>query len=214
MNVFIKSEIANKYDLYYQTEIGNNVNQIEEKLVTDLLKDIPRTKMLELGCGTGHWTNFFVNKGYKVTATDISDAMLQIAKQKNLNADFIKADSSKIPFEDNSFDIISSITMLEFVEDQDKVLEEIQRVLKPGGYFILGSLNALSEIGKNKNQDDTFRDAKFLSKEELTNKLKLIGKPSILSGVFFSPNFELLDNSSGIDTIEPAFFASLTQKTK
>lgn len=214
MNVFIKPEIANKYDLYYQTEIGNKVNQIEEKLVTDLLKNIPRTKMLELGCGTGHWTNFFVNLGYEVTATDISDAMLQIAKQKNLNANFIKADSSKIPFEDNSFDIISSITMLEFVEEQDKVLEEIHRVLKPGGYFILGSLNALSEIGKNKDQDETFRDAKFLSKEELTHKLKLIGKPSILSGVYFSPNFELLDNSSGIDTIEPAFFASLTQKTK
>jgi ubiquinone/menaquinone biosynthesis C-methylase UbiE len=214
MNVFIKPEIASKYDLYYQTEIGKKVNQIEEKLITDLLKDIPRTKMLELGCGTGHWTNFFLNKGYKVTATDISDAMLQLAKQKNLNANFIKADSLEIPFEDNSFDIISSITMLEFVEDQDKVLEEIQRVLKPGGYFILGSLNALSAIGKNKEQDDTFRNAKFLSKEELIYKLKRIGEPSILSGVYFSPNFELLDNLSEIDNVEPAFFASLTQKTK
>jgi ubiquinone/menaquinone biosynthesis C-methylase UbiE len=214
MNVFIKPEIANKYDLYYQTEIGKKVNQIEEKLITDLLKNVPRTKMLELGCGTGHWTNFFLNKGYKVTATDISDAMLQVAKQKNINANFIKANSLEIPFEDNSFDIISSITMLEFVEDQNKVLEEIQRVLKPEGYFILGSLNALSELGKNKDQDDTFHDAKFLSKEELTNKLKRIGEPNILGGVYFSPNFELLDNTSGIDNIEPAFFASLTQKTK
>jgi ubiquinone/menaquinone biosynthesis C-methylase UbiE len=51
------------------------------------------------------------------------------------------------------FPVIASVTMLEFVPDINKVLDEIERVLKPGGYLVLGCLNAWSELGKNKDND-------------------------------------------------------------
>lgn len=214
MNVFIKPEIANKYDSYYETELGKKVNEIEERLMSKLLQDIPRKEMLELGCGTGHWTNFFVNQGFQVTAGDISDEMLAFVKIKNIKANIVKFDAEQIPFPDNSFDIIASITMLEFVNNQDKVLSEVKRVLKPGGWFLLGSLNALSELGKNKENDATFKNAQFLNLEELNEKLSSIGKSRFEQGVYFSPLFEILDNLENINNIEPAFIASLTCKEK
>ncbi len=214
MNIFLKADIAQKYDAYYNTLSGKKLNEIEEKLIAEFLKEIPKSEMLELGCGTGHWTNFFVNHGFNVTATDISDEMLKFAKLKNIEAEFIKADSQNIPFPDNSFSVVSSITMLEFVNDQDKVINEIYRVLKPGGWLILGCLNKFSELGKNKENDETFKDAKFLSIEELNNKLRLFGNPKIKSGVYFSPAFEILDNTSKIENTEPAFIVAAVQKTK
>jgi len=214
MNVFLKPEIAKNYDAYYNTTTGKKVNEIEEKLITEFLNEIPKSEMLELGCGTGHWTNIFVNHGFNVTAADISDEMLKLAKLKNIEAEFIKADSQNIPFPDNSFSAVSSITMLEFVNDQDKVINEIYRVLKPGGWIILGCLNKLSELGKNKENDATFKDAKFLLKDDLEEKLRLFGNPQIKSGIFFSPTFEILDNNSKKENTEPAFIAAAVQKTK
>jgi len=214
MNVFLKPDVAKEYDTYYNTEIGKKVNKIEENLIAKLLKEVPKSEMLELGCGTGHWTNFFTNNGFQVTATDISNEMMNIAKTKSIQTKFIKADSQNIPFPDNSFSVVSSITMLEFVDDQDKVLSEIYRVLKPGGWLILGCLNKFSELGKNKKNDTTFRDAKFLSQAELENKLKLFGKPKINLGVYFSPIFEILDDTSKIANTEPAFMAAAVQKIK
>ncbi len=214
MNVFLKPDVAKEYDAYYNTEIGKKVNDIEEKLIVDLIKNIPKTKMLELGCGTGHWTNIFTNCGFDVTAIDISDEMLKYTEQKQINAKFIKADSRNIPFPDNSFSVVSFITMIEFIEDQDKVFEEIYRVLKPGGHLVLGCLNKYSEIGKNKENDETFRNANFLSKEELEAILKHFGEPKMNYGVYFSLAFELLDNKPEANRTEPAFMAAIVQKTK
>lgn len=214
MNVFIDPKVAEAYDTYYQTEVGRKVNDIEEKLILKILKDLPKTEMLELGCGTGHWTNVFINQGFNVTALDISDEMLKYAHSKNLNAQFIKADSENIPFPENSYSLISSITMLEFVNDQDQVLEEIYRVLKPGGNLVLGCLNAHSELGKNKENDPSFRNAKFLSPQELEEKLKLFGNPQLSFGVHLSPNFEIKDGTQEMYNTEPAFIAALVQKTK
>ena len=146
MNVFIKPEIANAYDAYYQSEAGKEVNEIEEKLIAAALKLVPKGKMLELGCGTGHWTKFFSEKDFNLTACDVSDAMLKHARQKALNVEILKADSEDLPFEKESFGVISSVTMMEFVNDQNKVLEEIYRVLEPKGYLILACLNGNSRL--------------------------------------------------------------------
>ena len=167
--------------------------------------------MLELGCGTGQWTEYFIKKGFKLTGIDISDEMLKFAHSKSLNADFLKADSSQIPFDDNSFSAVSSITMLEFVEDQNKVLQEAYRVLKPGGWLILGCLNANSELGKNKENDEVFKDAHFLSSDELKHKLRNFNNIKMGFGIYYSSTFELLDGKTEIDT-EPAFIAAIAQK--
>jgi ubiquinone/menaquinone biosynthesis C-methylase UbiE len=195
-NIFLIPSVAEKYDEYYQNESGKIIDKIEKELFSGHLTDLKERELLELGCGTGHWTVFFNSLGFKITAIDQSETMIQIAKSKNIpNASFIKADAAALPFPDNSFNIVTTVTMLEFVEDIDKILDEIERVLKHGGTFIVGCLNKESWLGKNKNNDPVYKNAHFFTIEEVEKMLSRFGKPFITSAVYLSHDFKILDGT-------------------
>jgi ubiquinone/menaquinone biosynthesis C-methylase UbiE len=212
MNIFLNTEIANKYDSYYQTELGKQIDTIEKEVIAELLTAIPKEKMLDLGCGTGHWTEFLIKKGFQLTGVDISESMLNIAKDKNLAADFLWANSENLPFEDESFNSIVSITMLEFVENLDKVIQEIYRVLKRGGSMVIGCINADSIIGKNKDTDKVFKNANLLSVSDIELKFKQFKLVQLNQGVYLNETYAIMDNSNGLNTIPPVFIGALFQK--
>jgi len=212
MNVFKNKIIAESYDNFYTTELGKQIDAIEKGMISELIENIPKTEMLELGCGTGHWTEYFLKQNFKIIAIDTSEPMLDIALKKNLKAKFINGNSENLPFADNSYSVISSITMIEFVENQDTVFSEIYRVLKPKGWFILGSLNAKSILAKNKNNDESFRNALFLTPNELERKLDFFGETKMKFGVYLDSDYKILDNTENKNNIEPVFIATIVQK--
>ncbi len=212
MNVFNSTQIANTYDIYYQTELGKTVDNIEKEIILGLLNDISKERMLELGCGTGHWTEFFLNNNFEVTGIDISESMLNIAKLKNLNCELTIGNSENIPFKNSSFNMVSSITMLEFVENIDIVVQEIFRVLKTGGYLLIGCLNSESIIGINKDKDKTFKNANFLNINDIKMKFSQFQLLQIQSGVYLNDEYQIMDYSENYNSIAPVFIAALFQK--
>jgi len=213
MNIFLKPEIAQHYDEYYQTEFGKKIDRIEKEIISALLRNISRKEMLELGCGTGHWTHYFTQQGFDVTAIDNSEEMLKIAKNKRINAKFLNVNSQKLPFENESFNTVSSITMLEFVDNQEAVIKEVYRVLKKDGWLILGCLNANSIIGKNKEKDETFKNANLVTVESLKSKLRIFNNEIVFKvGVHTKPNYEIVDNNDDTTGVEPVFIGTLIQK--
>ena len=212
MNIFQKSRIAGEYDDYYLTDFGKQVDRIEKKMISGLLEDIPRGEMIDLGCGTGHWTEFFVDEGFKVKGVDTSEAMLNIVRNKKINAEFLQADSQDLPFEDESQYLVSSIAMLEFVENRQKAIDEIYRVLKKGGRFILGGLNAASVPGRNKENDEVFKHARFWEKEEIDSMFSNFEILKMEEGVYMDENFKIRDTEKDKSGIEPVFIAALFQK--
>jgi ubiquinone/menaquinone biosynthesis C-methylase UbiE len=213
-NIFKLPSVANEYDNYYQRDGGRIIDRIEKEIFAVHLNHTQKGHLLELGCGTGHWTKFFSEQGFHVTAIDNSAAMLKIAEKKNIpNTLFRKADASRLPFPNHSFSTIVSVTMLEFVKDIHRVIYETDRVLKPGGTLILGCLNALSELGKNKDNDPVFRYGHFLTPDEIEQLLSRFGQPVITAGVYFSSGFEILDGTEKQQTVQPAFIAASVQKT-
>lgn len=100
-------------------------------------------KILDAASGTGDLALMFAEK-YKteVYALDLNEKMLEIAKNKALKAglkgkiNFVLGDILFLPFENDFFDIISVGFGLRNVEDLNKALSEIRRVLKPGGKFL------------------------------------------------------------------------------
>ena len=213
MNIYVNPGIAAEYDMFYETDLGIAVDTIEKRIITSLLEDIPDVPMLELGCGTGHWTEFLTRQGFRITAVDYSEEMLKIARQKSIkNAVFLEGDAAKLPFPDQSFSAIISITMLEFTDDPNIVLNEIDRVLKPDGQLILGCLNSESEIGKNKDNDDVFRHARFFSRDEVKQMLFRFGESKLDAGVYYSSKFEVLDGTEKQYHTQPAFIGAIVQK--
>ena len=214
MNVFDNYAVASGYDNYYETDFGRKVDFLEKRAMSELIKDIPRNDMLELGCGTGHWTEYFVEQGFNVIATDSSKAMLNIAKNKQINADFITSDAQNLPFNNNTYSVIASVTMLEFTEDQESAIQEMYRVLKHEGWLILGCLNSKSVLGIRKEKDEIFKNSKLLDYEFINSKLELFGQPVFNFSVYLTKDGEFHDYKNYKAKIEPVFFAVKVKKTK
>ncbi len=215
MNIFAKKEVAAAYDAYYQSEQGQLVDKLEKLAVQKLLAPIAPGQMLEIGCGTGHWTAFFAEQGFRVTATDVVDEMMKFAKERSLpNVQYQKADVRNLPFADNSFDQVAVITALEFCGDIPKAFSEIRRVLKPGGWLIAGCLNADSTLGKIKSQDPVYRHGNFMSHTQLEDFLLEFGTPTIIECVHLSADLKILDETEDKTNVPGVFMAAAVQKSE
>jgi SAM-dependent methyltransferase len=107
--------------------------------VTDQLVDINNKTILDFGCGSGRWVEYFCNLGASYIGVDISDEMINLAKSRYPENSFTVLKDYKIPLEDDSCDFIFSIAVIHHnpPPQQEKLLSEISRVLKPGGYLFL-----------------------------------------------------------------------------
>lgn len=108
----------------------------------DVIRRLPElrthAKILDLCCGTGDITNLLQKKYHDalITGVDFSEEMLKIARKKNKKLKFEEADCSILPYANNSFDLVTICFGLRNTPDYDKVLSEINRVLKPNGIFV------------------------------------------------------------------------------
>jgi len=100
--------------------------------------------ILEVGCGTGHFTRWFSQQGMQVIGLDLSRAMLEEANRFRSSL-LLQGDALTLPFASNSFDLIALITTLEFLPDPTAVFIEVRRVARQG--LILGVLNTQSYLG-------------------------------------------------------------------
>jgi SAM-dependent methyltransferase len=90
--------------------------------------------ILDLGCGDGQLTERLAATGAIVTGVDVSPEMLAAARSRGIEAREGSAES--LPFADHTFDAIFSNAVLHWVRDQDAMMAEVRRVLKPGGRFV------------------------------------------------------------------------------
>lgn len=97
--------------------------------------------VIDLGCGTGFFTDILAGRYAQVIGVDISTKMLNFAKEnRNNDISWIEADAYTLPFADNSIDLIYSNLMIQWCDPITTVLDEVLRVLKPGGLFIFTTL--------------------------------------------------------------------------
>ncbi len=97
-------------------------------------------RALDYGCGAGRSSRLLKRQGFEVTGVDISDAMLDTARELDPAGEYLKIDPARVPFPDSSFDLaFSSLVFFEIptVAGMTEAAAEIRRVLKPGGVFIL-----------------------------------------------------------------------------
>lgn len=99
----------------------------------------PDTKILDLCCGSGQATQVLVEYSQQVTGLDASPLSLKRAGRNVPQAEYVEAFAEDMPFADNSFDIVhTSVAMHEMSPPQlQKIINEVYRVLKPGGVFAL-----------------------------------------------------------------------------
>lgn len=125
--------------------IGRVVHLRYEQLVRDAVADVSGGRVVEVGCGTGRFTEMLAALGFDVLAVDVADAMLEAARRRVAEAGlsdrvaFIRKDATKMSVADvGRADIACSFNALNHIPRSDAALSAMARVVGEGGLLVLG----------------------------------------------------------------------------
>ncbi len=127
---------------HYDNYLGPFLFEPYGKAMADRVPINGVNSVLELASGTGRVTRHLRERlptNVKLTATDLSPDMLEVAKAKTHDVEFLVADMQKLPFDDNKFDVVVCQFGVMFPPDKPKAFSEAFRVLKPGGKFLFST---------------------------------------------------------------------------
>ena len=137
--------VASHYEAWYGTAQRQRADASEKDALAHLLGRFPRAaNVLEVGCGTGHFTRWLNERGLAAVGLDLSAAMLARAQGSD-GGPLVRGDARRLPFAGGAFDLVAFITTLEFLEQPQDALAEALRVARQG--LLLGVLNRWSALG-------------------------------------------------------------------
>ena len=137
--------VAAQYDVMNDL-MSFGIHRLWKRFTIDASGVRPGNKVLDLAGGTGDLTAKFsqlVGREGKVILADINSSMLNVGRDKLRdrglvqNIEYVQANAQYLPFEDNTFDIVTIAFGLRNVTDKDMALRSIYRVLKPGGRLLV-----------------------------------------------------------------------------
>ncbi|WP_048751526.1 class I SAM-dependent methyltransferase, partial [Crocosphaera watsonii] len=144
-------ELFENYALKYDQEGFTKGTVGECDFLEEEINYDKNTRILDIGCGTGRHSIELAKRGYQVVGIDLSDSLLNRAKDKvlgeNLSLEFYKHDARNLPFIDE-FDLVyimceGGFCLMETDDMNFQILASAAKALKPGGLFIFTALNAL-----------------------------------------------------------------------
>ena len=132
-------KLANDFAFDYDSTISDET-WIGPKVILmmlDSLLQLP-AKILDLGIGTGASSIRLKKEGHLITGIDGSEKMLEVCRQKNIAEELILFDleSPPFPLKNNTFDAAVSNGVFHLIHPILPVIEEVKRIIKPGGYFV------------------------------------------------------------------------------
>ena len=139
-------------DIYWAQDLSSfNIQQRQAYVLgyVDALGLPPGTRILDLGCGAGLTAVKLLERGYEVVGIDVSENMLELARQNCAAAglagrgSFQLGNAEGLEADDASFDLIIAMGLIEYLRWDRWALQEMYRVLKPGGHLIVTGPNQL-----------------------------------------------------------------------
>jgi O-antigen biosynthesis protein len=172
---------------------------VRYKFASSFIED---KRVLDLGCGTGYGSDFLIKK-YKpkgINAIDISAQAIEYANKNFIdnNLSFLIASAEKIPFENESFDIVICYELIEHVNNYLIVFDEIRRVLKEDGILIISTPRRKEKL-RNEFHTYEFKEEEFKNvlKKYFGDNVKLYVQNNIFASV--------ISDGNNIDTFDSVF---------
>ena len=103
---------------------------------------------LEIGCGEGRISRELKKCGYRVTAADQVEAMIEAAREAESADEYVVAAAMKLPFADKSFELVVAYNMLMDVDDVPAAVKEMRRVLRPDGRLVISIVHPFADHGR------------------------------------------------------------------
>jgi ubiquinone/menaquinone biosynthesis C-methylase UbiE/peptidoglycan/xylan/chitin deacetylase (PgdA/CDA1 family) len=127
-------------DKYEGDSISSYSFSTRRQKVKELIKCLRGANALDIGCGPGMMTEELTAKGYRFYGVDISENMIAECKKRfghMGNASFSVGKAERLEFGSSFFDLVTCMGVVEYLDDDAAVVEEISRVLKPGGHVVI-----------------------------------------------------------------------------
>lgn len=128
--------VARRYDLTNDV-LSLGQDRAWRRATLTALYAVPGEKVLDLAAGTGTSSEPLADAGVRVVPCDISTGMLAVGKQRRPDLPFTAGDATALPFADDSFDAVTISFGLRNVVDTVGALEEMRRVVRPGGRLVV-----------------------------------------------------------------------------
>ena len=181
------------------------------KFMMKKLGDLEGKKCLDVGTGTGEIAFLMASRGGNVTGIDLTPAMIELAEkkmtEKNLpKADLMVGDALDLPFEEGTFDCVTSGYMLRNVNDVQKAIDEMYRVLDHGGKVVVAEMatpdnrfiryfynlymkNRVQKIGRKYDKGEKI-DGKMPAYDWLVNSIKGFPHGEVMAEKFRKAGFK------------------------
>lgn len=148
-----------EYEAWYETARGRWIAGREFDLMMRLMKPPAGATLLDVGCGTGHFSRRFAAAGLRVAGLDPDPAMLDYARGLDGDVSYLLGTGSALPFGDNAYDHVTAVTSLCFIADPERALREMWRVSRHAA--LLGLLNRRSLLCRQKRGHGAYRGARW-----------------------------------------------------
>lgn len=125
--------------------------QVLDKPMLERVRLRQDQRVLDVGCGEGRFCRMVAPYAQKVTGVDPTDSLLQRAASLSDQA-FVKAKAEALPFENASFDLVLSYLSLIDIADAKAAIEEMARVLAPGGRILVANLNSWNTASQSEER--------------------------------------------------------------
>jgi len=172
---FDREGVATTYEDWYASGFGRYCDRRETQALAQLLAPVARgERILDLGCGTGHFSRALTRLGYSVFGADRSDAMLARAQPGAQ----VRAAAESLPFARDSFAAVVVVALLDYVDDPVRVLREAARVSR--GPVVVIALQRRSSIAlwrrlAARRGHAIFRQARFYTAGQLRHFFRAAG---------------------------------------
>jgi SAM-dependent methyltransferase len=219
------------YAEWRASTLGAITGVLEQQLVLDLAGPLSGKSVLDVGCGDGALAAEFHREGASfVIGCDPDAHMIAKATARTIaercTMSYLLGRAEHLPFRDQSFDVVTAVTVLCFVEQRARAVEEMARVLRPGGRLVIGGLGRWSTWAASRRVrawlgNEFWRHARFTTTHELRSAAIAAGLyVDRLCGAVYYPRCDLAARAmksldpllGGVTTFGAAFIAMQATK--
>ncbi len=225
----MKKDIRKQYNTIAEEfsknhNIGENSNDKNRRHFYSFLSfSLDGKKLLDLACGDGLDASNYDKKGAEVFGIDASKAMIDLAKKNYPHIEFTVGLAEKLPYKDNTFDVITSKYAIMTSQDMQPIFDEAFRVLKPGGIFVYLVTHPFRQYFEKRSVTADYFHQEIVTSNILNNTVSL-KEPSHTLNEYFTPEilkkFNILKFEEAFDPaaeridgrIYPGYFIAAYQK--
>jgi ubiquinone/menaquinone biosynthesis C-methylase UbiE len=139
-----------KNDENFERSIEGLFSSVFKKEIVKSVNLFPNMVLLDVGCANGKLLKMFYEENGEIhgVGIDVSPKMIEVAKANVPQANFVVGDATHLPFQENSFDMITCSASFHHFPSPETFMKEALRVLKPGGKLLIAEIHAPTRIGK------------------------------------------------------------------